>query len=329
MGDFLQLKGKRRIKDDGLLDIIGRSCGSGKGDSGAGGTKLKEKVQDWLVQDNYLDDSISIINLIKPEVIGEVIMRRMCAISGHLWIEFAENIEDADEGDLINGGTDPHDEGINAYVVEFIPKGGEELFGSHNLPPEQYGIDWDSVTDEYLCLLFSHLLEASGERKRQPGKPRPGGATALLPGTINLLSPAETRQQRVSWFKDRANALTTPKWHVSEPRRVFEHFKAREDEKVDSDEFRYSFTPEHYDKTHNCVTWACLALREGWKIDWPQSIEAHFNVDTARLADKGCGGYDVREMGRMSCAIEYIRAADEQARQNGLTTFPGAMRAHV
>jgi hypothetical protein len=317
MSDYLQLSVKRRQMNGGFLDILRKEYQDYKNDPQNIDNRLRERVGTWLIEDDFLPHASHAGDSVLSFNIPDTVMKRICEIAGHVWLEF---VEGADNNSIRATGDYPRDS-INAYVAEFIPEpdidsilevfGGEEVL-------------WANVTPEHLLRLFAPFLEESqDDRKPAPRSLRsPAGA---LNGYVSLLSPDKLREYSVpwfrSWFKDRMGADKTPTWHVSRPSVVVESFQQKDIG------LRYSFTPEHYQNADNCLTWASRVLDDLVPGNWLDTVRIQCRVeqlqcgkDPATLAPATCNDYHLREQGRMKCIALYASDADK-AREAGLKRF--------
>ncbi|MGA9773775.1 MAG: hypothetical protein WBV94_32390 [Blastocatellia bacterium] len=318
MSDFLQLRGKRRISDNGFLDLLEDKSHETLADRETKKAKLKELLQSWLDADGYLKESASLTRLITRGKIGDSIMRRMSSVSGHMWIEFREEVEDPHQDDSVYTGSNPRDEKINAHIVEFIPQNDEEIFGQPELDPEQVGINWDEITGDDLRKLFSHLKVGANKRRIDTVISNRSPA-ALLNGDINLLSPDNIQEHNQAWFDDRQDAFRTPLWPVSQPVKTFQGLE--EQQKKKNKNFCYSLTPEYYLETHNCVTWGSEALKDSLFIDWLDTIRTQIPAANT-IANSKDDEYDIKVRGLMWRAVLYLKVAHDERRLNRLRIFP-------
>jgi hypothetical protein len=316
MGDFLQLKVKRRERIDGFLDILKEENQAYKNDPENTGNRLREKLGTWLMESDILVDSPPADYSVHPFNIPDSIMNRICEIAGHVWLEF---VEDADDNSIRATGDYPRDR-INANIAEFIPETDIdsifEMFGPEGVGESLWDggeVLWSKVTNEHLLRLFAPFSLPAG---------LPAGA---LPGSVVLHSPAKLRQSSGPWFKrwfrDRMGADVTPTWQVNRPTVVIDLLRQNEPG------LRYSFTPENYQDADNCVTWASRALDNLVPGHWLDTVRAQCGIDhplcgkaSAPVAAKPCEDYHIREQGRMKCVTLYAAEADK-ARAEGLREF--------
>ncbi len=310
MADLLHLSVKRRRRNGGFLDVLAKEYNQYKNGSQEPGGELKGLIENWLVEEELLSDpreetdSVNLLNL------ADIIMNRVCEISGHVWLEFIEGLDDSP----IRGAAEQRREMINAYVAEFIPTFELlvdlifEVFES----AEGGEILWSYVTNEHLLRLFGHLLDESQPNKKSPASNRP--PAGALTGDINLISPAQLRQHSQFWFKDRDESYMTPAWQADDPLVVITSYVKQ------NSGVRYSFTPEYYSDAENCVTWASQVLDSLVAGDWLSIVRAQCSIDPATLHDGGCNDSHIKEQGRMGCATRHASQADKR-RQDGLAVF--------
>lgn len=301
MSDFLQLCVKRR-KKEGFLDLLNKAYKRYKEGSRQRGNLLKKTLEGWLLEDGILSNPPKETDLVSPLDLLHSLVDRVCEISGHVWIEFVEDTS----SDAIYGAANYQPDKINAYVAEFTPRFNLDLmfevFGAEG----GGNVLWRNVTVDHVAKLFAPLLEESmGDKKKSTCSPKraPFGA---LPGRSELLSPIQLREQSDFWFKDRRKAYVTPVWVVNMPHAVIDFIME------DRSGWRYSFSPEHYPETDNCVTWASHALDKSEVTDWLKTIQKQCGIPPRKLHKGGCKDCHVREQGRMSCTSEYASRADEK-----------------
>ena len=316
MSDFLQLNVKRR-QTNGFFDSLIEEFNRYQDDPQKIGSKLKEKVKDWLVTEEELSDPPVASDSVTPLSIGAAIENRVCEIAGHVWLEFVQGTgEDSIRGTAYSQRRNT----INAHVAEFIPEieidailEAFETGGSREIP-------WINITNKNLLELLGPLLRESQDGRKPvfPTARRPAG---LLNGYMNLIFPEELRGQGDVWFQDRMDADITPSWRIDEPVVITDSI-----EQTASGE-RYSFTPEHYKRADNCVSWALRALDRLVLDDSLDTLRARCGItqprcglDRAPLPPKPCEDLHIRDQGRMKCIAGYASKADEQ-RRAGLKIF--------
>ena len=310
MADLLHLSVKRRRRNGGFLDVLAKEYKQYKNSSEETDGRLKRLIESWLVEEELLSDppeqtdSLNLLNL------ADIIMNRVCEISGHVWLEFIEGLN----GPPIRGAAESQREQINAYVAEFIPTFELlvdlifEVFES----AEGGEILWGHVTNEHLLRLFGHLLdESQPDKKARPSNRPPAGA---LTGDVNLISPAQLREHSEFWFKDRNESYMTPAWQADGSLVFITSFTKQ------NSGLRYSFTPEYYSDAENCVTWASRVLDRLVAGDWLDIVRLQCSIDPATLHEGGCSDSHIKEQGRMGCATRHASLADQQ-RKDGLTVF--------
>lgn len=317
MSDFLQLNVKRRRRNGGFLDDLKEEYKGYQDDPQNIGNKLKEKVEDWLIEEKRLSNPPAEFDALNPLSIGDAILNRVCEIAGHVWLEF---VEGTGEDSIRGTGFFQERDTINAHVAEFIPEieidtiletfqteGGSEVL-------------WNNITDEHLLELFGPLLKES-HVARKPASSASRYPAGFLNGYMNLIFPDQLRGQGEAWFKDRMDADITPAWQINDPVVITNSIMETEAG------LRYSFTPEQYQNADNCVTWASRALDHLVLGDWLDTVRAHCGITqpqcgiaSSQLAHKPCEDYHIREEGRMKCIAGYASEADKQ-RLGGLRTF--------
>jgi hypothetical protein len=300
MSDFLQLSVKRRAKP-GFLDLLTKAYKRYQEGSRQRGNQLKKTLEAWLIEDRLLSNPPQKTDSVAPLNIINTLEDRICAISGHAWIEFVEDTN----SDMIHGAASRPDK-INAYVAEYTPRFEldliYEVFGSEGGGE----ILWRKVTVDHVAKLFAPVLEESmTDKKKSSCSPKRDPAGALV-GRSELLSPAQLREQSDPWFKDRRDAYITPVWVVNTPYAVIDSIM---EERAG---WRYSFTPEHYLDTDNCVTWASHVLDELAVPDWLKTIQKQCDIDPSTLHEDGCKDCHIRDQGRMSCTSRYASRADKK-----------------
>lgn len=307
MSGFLQLSVKRRRKPDGFLDALTDEYRDCKANPTSIGYRLRQMVEEWLIEEQILASPASNHEIVTPFQIAGTIMKRICQISGHAWLEFTDH-----DVETINGATSESRKDINSSLAEFIPElevnAIIEAFDSVN----GYELSWDEVSNEHLIKLFSYLLDGSQAQGPSGTKSArtPAGAIA---GIMNIASPDRLREYSESWFKDRSGAYVTPSWKLrffGVPAEVIGYIYSGD---------RYSFTPEYHSNADNCVTWASRALDKISVNDWLETIrlECHIHAD---LVAERCEDYHIKDEGRMRCATWYAFEADK-CRQAGLRSF--------
>jgi hypothetical protein len=300
MSDFLQLCVKRR-KKEGFLDLQNKAYKRYKEGSRQRGNLLKKTLEAWLIEDGFLSKPPKEADSVDPLDILDTMRDRICEISGHVWIEFVKDTN----SDLIHGAASRPDK-INAYIAEFTPSFDPNLLADVFGPEGGAGVLWRTVTVDHVVKLFTPLLEESEtNRKKSTCSPKRDPAGALK-GHSDLFSPIQLREQSDYWFKDKQYAYITPVWLVNMPHAVIESIME------ERSEWRYSFTPEHYMDTDNCLTWASHALDELTVHDWLKTIQKQCGIDPSTLHEGGCKDCHIREQGRMSCISRYASRADKK-----------------
>jgi hypothetical protein len=324
MSDFLQISVKRRQKNGGFLDILKDEYRDYKNDPRNIGNRLKDKVEAWLIEEEILTDPPEANDLVPTLSIGSVIINRICEISGHVWLEFVEGMDE----DSIRAAPNTPLDRSKVHLAEFISEIEIDLLLEVFESQSGGGILWEQVTDRHFLDLFASLLEESDDN-RKPVPPQARRPAGILNGWVNLFSPDGLQEYSEQWFKDwfeeetgdRMGAYITPVWQVNQPSVVINSLMQKETG------LRYSFTPEHYRNADNCVTWASRILDNLVPGDWLDTVRAQCGInqpqcgiDPATLAPKPCEDYHIREQGRMKCVTFYASEADRQ-RRAGLRRF--------
>ncbi len=307
MSGVLQLTVKRRRKPEGFLDTLHDEYKKYVTRGANVDGKLKQTIEEWLGEDGLIETPPAAEEGISPFQIAATIMKRVCQIAGHAWLEF--NDEDLP---ITASATNSRDE-INSYLAEFIPELKPDVIFEAFETSEGDDVRWQDVTNEHLIRLFAHLLD--GSSVRSPAASRSQRAPAgKIGGFMNVVSPDKLREYSESWFMDRAEAYITPAWRIEGERQPLQLVR-----ETPSGSY-YSFTPEHYVDADNCVTWASRALDYISSMNWLEIIRIQCQIN-ADLVQERCEDYHVKDEGRVRCVTLYAYAADKYRRAEGLRSF--------
>jgi hypothetical protein len=265
------------------------------------GGSVRAEIGKWLEEEKVINQPQ---DQVTPFEISGVLLKRVCHIAGHVWLEMTE------DNDSIQGANAVTRDSINAHLGEFIPYlDTNEIIKAFDFRDQ---LPWDEVTTDHILGLFRYLLVGSQEGLlRDVNSDRMASGHIL--GRVDLASPEGVREYSEGWFKDREGAWITPKWEFSENVTLVEDLRAL------TAGINYSLTPEFYLETDNCVTWAARALDQVWPGDWLETIRTQCKLP--ELADKKCEPYHIREHGRMGCTSWYASSADKYRREKGFRSF--------
>lgn len=318
MADFIQLAVKRRQTKRGFLDLLYKYRNDVR-NRAMTGRQIKQTVQGWLIQDMGLHNPPRPEDRVEPFDILSAAFNRICEIAGHAWLEF---VKEADDKHIRTGSDRP----INyedLHLAEFVPEPDYDLMFEVFATERGASMLWRKVTAAQIVELFAPMIDESQEH-RQPTTESTRWVNGCVEGKLNYLSPDNRREFPKGWIEDlfkketgdRHGAYVTPVWQVDISRQV-----------IDVAHPFYSFTPEHYETTDNCITWASRVLDSLLSVDWLQEIRekcqmAHPYCRKRRkgVVRKACVDYHIREQGRVKCLDLYLGKADG-ARINGLTKF--------
>jgi hypothetical protein len=318
MADFIQLAVKRRKTKRGFLDLL-HKYRNNIGDRSKTGCQIKQTVERWLISDGCLDEPPEEDERVDPFAIESAVFNRVCEIAGHAWVEFVKDASD----DHIQEGSNRPIRDDELHLAEFRPAPMIDRMFDVFAAAEGGWVLWRSVTAEQIVDLFGPMLDASQER-RQPAPESRRPANGSVVGSMYYLPPDERQEYPPGWFDDlfkkptgdRFGAYLTPVWQVK-----------IENQALDRAHPFYSFTPEHYETTDNCITWASGLLDNLLTVDWLEDIRAQCRMAhpycfkrCIGLVRNACVDYHVREQGRVKCLDLYLRKADG-ARINGLKKF--------
>lgn len=293
----LQLSVRKRTAP-GPLDLLLNHSKQFTDDNGG---LVRDQFESWLKSDGVI---VHAEDEVTPFEVAGVLMKRVCQFAGHAWLELSQGT-----GPVTGAGASSR-ESINAHLAEFVPYLDPneviKAFDFRDLMP------WEEVTSEHILRLFRYLLVGSRDGLLQHVK-SDRTAAGHIPGRFDLASPEHLRQYSEGWFADRREAWITPTWEFSENVTLLESIRGITAGK------NYSFTPEFYPETDNCVTWAARALDHVSPGDWLETIRTQCKLEP--LADKKCEPYHVREHGRMGCTSWYASGADKYRRENDFRSF--------
>jgi hypothetical protein len=268
------------------------------------GNRLRKTLERWLIEEQLLSKPPQESDTVSPDEIVATIGERICAVSGHVWIEFVEGAN----SDSIRGPANSRRDEINSYVAEFLPVINPDLMFDVLDSAGGGRILWRDITANHVVRLFTPLFkEARVDKRKQVCLPArdPLGA---VPGKLKLFTPGQHREQGSSWLQDRRDAYITSVWPVNMPRAMIQSIS---EERAG---WRYSFTPEHYSDSDNCVTLACYVLDRLVSQRWLKIVQRQCKIDLSKAHKGVCKDCHVKEQGRMSCTAERARQADEKRR---------------
>jgi hypothetical protein len=303
----LQLTVKRRQKPEGFLDTLNDEYKKYVTGERNLDDKLKRLVEEWLVEDEVLDSPALGEETISPFQIAATIMKRICQIAGHAWLEFSD-----DDAPIMASLVNSRGE-INSYLAEFIPELEPDVILESFDTLDGGDVRWQDVANQHLVKLFAHLLDGSSvktplnNRSKRP-------AAGEIGGFMSIVSPDQLREYSESWFADRAGAYVTPAWRIKGSRQPLDIVR-----QIPSGS-RYSFTPEYYPESDNCVTWASRTLDRISPPNWLETIRIQCQI-TADLVQERCEDYHIKDEGRVRCVTLYAFAADKHRRTVGLRSF--------
>jgi hypothetical protein len=308
MADFIQLAVKRRKTKRGFLDLL-HEYRNNIGDRAKTGRKIKQTVERWLISDGFLSDPPEDDERVSPFAIEFAPFNRVCEIAGHAWIEFVKDASD----DWIQDGSYRAINDDDFHLAEFGPVASIDRMLEVFAEAQGGPVLWRSVTADQIVDLFAPMLDESQERRRAaPESRRP--ANGFVGGSMYHLSPDMRREYPPGWFDaafkkptgDRFGAYVTPFWQVKLDTQVLNRAHPF-----------YSFTPEHYETTDNCITWASRVLDNLLTGDWLDDIRTQCRTAhpycfkrCIGVVRKACVDYHVREQGRVKCLDLYLRKAD-------------------
>lgn len=308
MADFIQLAVKRRKTKRGFLDLLYKYRNN-VDDRAKTGRRIKQTVEGWLISDGFLSKPPEDDERVTPFAIEAAAFNRVCEIAGHAWVEFAKDASD----DHIREGAKRPIKDDDLHLAEFRPAPMiEQMFKvfAAGLGGE---VLWRSVTADQIVDLFGPMLDESQER-RQPAAESRRPAQGAVDGFMYYLPPDKRQQYPPGWFDktfkkpkgDRFGAYITPAWQV----------QIQTQDLGRAHPF-YSFTPEHYETTDNCITWASGLLDHLLTADWLGDVRAQCRTAhpycfkrCIGLVRRACVDYHVREQGRVKCLDLYLRKAD-------------------
>ncbi len=320
MADFIQLTIKRRQTKDGFLDLVNK-LRKKEGDLPLLESKIKQTVEHWLILDKGWSNPPSPTAQLKPLDILVAAHGRVCEIAGHAWLEF---IKDASDEHIEVESARPlkHDD---LHVAEFLPAEDYERLSEVFADSQGGSMPWRNVTGAQIAELFYPLLDESTENRQEaPDSDR--DASGWAKGKLTYLPPANRKEfprpLLKQWFEkptgDRVDAYVTPVWEVEVRTEVLE---------AAAHPF-YSFTPEHYRATDNCVTYAARILDDLVSGDWLEVIITTCKIGPVqcRQAAKGvdardCKPYHIRRDGRVKCLEIYAKEADGARIKERLNKF--------
>jgi hypothetical protein len=125
------------------------------------------------------------------------------------------------------------------------------------------------------------------------------------------MTPDALRTQADSWFEDRNDSHITPVWAIDDPVEIIDAIND-----IEAGVF-YSFTPDQYEDTDNCVTWGLRALDN---LLTDNSLEKLRELCSTPpkcgykepLPQIECEDLHIRSQGRMRCIVNYVSEANKQ-----------------